>query len=94
MDNSFIRDIKREVVDDNIDLRNGSNGTVLNVDEDDFHKFFSNNNANTSSASIQSNRIRMKKQRKSTQKVPIFKGIQNKIKYSLKRMKFVLSLTI
>ena len=79
MDNSFIRDIKREVVDDNIDLRNGSNGTVLKVEEDDFHKFFSNNNANTS-ASIQNNRIKLKKQKKSRPKDHIFKGIKCKTK--------------
>jgi hypothetical protein len=78
MENSFMRNIKREAANDgDFDMTNGSNGTVLNVDEDDFHKFFSNNNANTSTASMQSNRIRMKKQRKSTQKVPIFKGKQN-----------------
>ena len=46
MENFFKHDIKREIVDDYLDLSNGSNGTEAIVEEDDIKQIYSNNNAN------------------------------------------------
>jgi hypothetical protein len=79
MENSFTRDIKKEIVevDDYLDLRDGSNETeAKEEEEDDIKQIYSNNSANKST-SIQNYPIKMKSQRKfqaSWLKDPLFKG--------------------
>ncbi len=78
MEHSFKRDIKREAVDDDLDLRNDSNGSETKEEEDYVsNQMYTNNNISYKSTSIQNNQIKMKSQKKllaSWLKDPLFKG--------------------